>query len=118
MVAEPVYWVEKQSSPKRAAMLPESMAGYLPAMTTPLHGGADPHAWVGLYFSPDSVDAISAKYSNWDTGTAFVAIPHKGEVHEICCQRPNGISASLLRTSNEGEPFLQPPSRFRSPGPA
>jgi hypothetical protein len=46
-------------------MLPESMAaGYLPAMTTPLHSGADIHAWVGLYFSPDSVDAISAKYSD------------------------------------------------------
>jgi hypothetical protein len=62
--AEPVYWVEKQSPPNRAAMLPESMAGYLPAMTTPWHRGADPHAWVGLYFSPDSADAISAKYSN------------------------------------------------------
>jgi hypothetical protein len=46
-------------------MLPESMAaGYLPAMTTPLHSGADTHAWVGLYFPPDSVDATSAKYSD------------------------------------------------------
>jgi hypothetical protein len=60
MAAEPVYWVESNRRP--AAMLPESMAGYLPAMTTPLHSGAD--AWVGLYFSPDSVDAISAKYSD------------------------------------------------------
>jgi hypothetical protein len=64
MAAAPVYWVEKQSPPKRAAMLPESMAGYLPAMTIPLHSGADTHAWIGLYFSPDSVDATSAKYSD------------------------------------------------------